>query len=97
VTAPELLATLHARGIRVRVVGDQLGLTPPEVVTPELLAQVRELKPEIIAALTAPGFTTPAACGWCGKGLLPVLVTQEGRSSMFCEVCRRWTVPGGAV
>jgi hypothetical protein len=95
-SARELLATLHARGVRVRVVGDRLRLAPPEVLTPELLAEVREHKPELIAALTAPGFTTPAACAWCGGALAPYLLDLAGRPALLCPTCSRWTLAGGA-
>jgi hypothetical protein len=95
VTAQALLDELDRRGVRVRVVGDRLRLAPPDALDEELLAKVRELKPEIIAALTGPAFTTPAECGWCGGALAPCLVNREGRPALVCTSCRRWTVIGG--
>lgn len=94
-TAPELLATFHTRGVRVRVTGDRLHLAPADAVTPELLAEARRLKGELLRLLT-PGFSTSALCGWCGGALAPYLVDQAGRPALLCPGCSRWTLVGGA-
>jgi len=91
-TAQDLLATLQARGVRVRVVGDHLRLKPPAALSPELLAQVRELKSEIIAVLTGPEISIPADCGWCGAALAPYLLDLVGRPALLCPTCHRWTL-----
>jgi hypothetical protein len=81
----------------VCIAGDRRRLAPAEVLTPELLAQVREHKPKIIVAVTAPGVTTPAECGWCGAALAAYLLDLAGYPAVVCPVCRRWTYTGGAV
>jgi hypothetical protein len=50
-TASALLDELARRGVRVRVVGDRLRLGPAKALGPELLAEARRLKPELVAAL----------------------------------------------
>lgn len=50
-TATALLAHLSARGVRVRVEGECLRLAPRDALTPELLAEVREHKPQLLALL----------------------------------------------
>jgi len=50
-TAAALLANLSARGVRIRVAGDCLRLAPREALTPELLMEVREHKPQLLALL----------------------------------------------
>jgi len=95
-TAHEVLAILHARGVRVRVVGNRLRLAPRGVLTLEFLEVVREHKPEIIAMLSAPGISIPAECGWCGGALAPWLVNRDARPALPCTSCHRWTVVGGA-
>ena len=94
-TASEFLATLHARGVRVRVAGDRLRLAPPEAVDAELLEEARRLKAELLRLL-APGLSTPAACGWCAGPLAPYLLDLAGRPALLCPSCRRWTMTGGA-
>jgi hypothetical protein len=91
-TAQDLLLTLQARGVRVRVVGDHLRLAPPAALSPELLAEVRAHKPEIIAVLTAAVITTPAECGWCGAALAPWLFDLTERPALLCPICHRWTL-----
>lgn len=59
-----LMAQLSARGIRVRRVGDQLGVTFPDGMQPPgAVAFLREHKAELLATLTPPTFPTwpPAA------------------------------------
>jgi len=90
-----LLAALHTRGIRVRVLGDHLRLAPPAALSPELLAEVREHKSEIIATLTASGILAPAECGWCGAALAPYLLDLAGKPALLCVNCKRWTMVGG--
>jgi hypothetical protein len=96
-TAPELLADLRARGIRVRVVGDRLRLAPLEVLTPELLEVVRQHKPELLRLLAGRHeVSTPAACSWCGGALAPYPLDLAGRPALLCPTCKRWTLAGGA-
>ena len=94
-TAPELLATLHARGVRVRVVGDRLRLAPPEALDEALIAEARRLKPDLLRLL-APGVSAPAECGWCGAALAAFLLDLPGRPALLCPSCRQWTMAGGA-
>jgi hypothetical protein len=93
-TAREVLTMLHDRGIRVGVSGDHLRLKPLAAITPELLATVREHKPELLRLL-APGVSTPAECGWCGAALAAYLLDLAGHPAVLCPVCRRWTYAGG--
>jgi hypothetical protein len=67
-TAPELLADLRARGIRVRVVGDRFRLAPLGVLTPELLEVVRQHKPELLRLLTDRPEVWPLARRCCARG-----------------------------
>lgn len=52
-TAPALLAALADLGIETRAEGDALALKPASRVPPDLLAEARRLKPEIMALLLA--------------------------------------------
>ena len=94
-TAPEFLASLQASGIQVRVVGDHLRLKPVDAITPELLAEARRLKPDLLRLL-APGISAPAECAWCGAALAPYVLDLVGRPALLCPSCRRWTIAGGA-
>jgi len=96
-TAPDFLAHLRERGIRVRAVAGNLRLAPTEALTPEVLAEARRLKPALLRLLANPTErTTPAACGWCGGGLAPYLFDLAGRPALLCPSCHRWTYVGGA-
>jgi hypothetical protein len=95
-TAPDFLAHLRERGIRVRAVAGNLRLAPTDALTPEVLAEVRRLKPELLRLLAAPaGRTTTAECAWCGGGLAPYLCDLAGRPALLCPACKRWTYPDG--
>jgi hypothetical protein len=61
VTAKDLLADLTRRGVRFAVIGDRLRLSPAEAIPPELLEQLRERKPEILALLRGQAADQPAA------------------------------------
>jgi TubC N-terminal docking domain len=50
----ELLAALAAQNVRVMVAGDKLKLRAPGRIAPELVAQVRNHKQNIIAVLAPP-------------------------------------------
>ena len=51
-TAPELLDVLHRAGVEVARAGGNLKLRGPrEAMTPEVLARVRERKPELLTLL----------------------------------------------
>lgn len=55
-----LVAQLARRGIRVRRVGDQLGVTGPEGgLSPKALAFIRRHKEALLAALSAPPLVNP--------------------------------------
>ena len=95
-TAPDFLANLRERGIRVRAVGDNLRLAPAAALTPEVLAEARRLKPALLRLLTPRReMSTPAACGWCGGALAPYLFDLAGRPALLCPGCKRWTYVGG--
>ena len=94
-TAPAFLAHLRERGIRVRAVAGNLRLAPTEALTPEVLAEARRLKPDLLRLLAEPtGRVTPAECGWCGGGLAPYLLDVGGRDALLCPSCHRWTFVG---
>ena len=96
-TAPELLAELDRRGVRVRVVGDNLRLAPVEALDDGLLAEARRLKPELLELVCRGQKSAPAACGWCGAGLAPYLFASRGVApTLCCPSCHRWTATGGA-
>lgn len=50
----ELLERLQGLGVHVEATGDKLTLTPGSRVPPDMLAQVKESKPLILAYLKAP-------------------------------------------
>jgi hypothetical protein len=52
--AQALLAELEARGIELRSAGDDLEVRPAAAVPPELLAELRAHKPEVLRHLAAP-------------------------------------------
>ncbi len=52
-TAADLLRAVTAAGVTLRVDGDRLALRPASRLSPDLLAEVRRLKPELIALLRA--------------------------------------------
>ena len=91
----EVLGGLLARrGVRVRVVGDRLRLAPAEVLDPELLAEARRLKAELLSLLSEREITTPAECGWCGGPLAPYRLHIASGSALLCTSCHQWTVVG---
>lgn len=53
-TPPELLVELERLGVTVTLRGDRLSLRPASVVPADLLAAVREQKPELIVLLADP-------------------------------------------
>ena len=57
-TAAEVLNELYRRGIVVRVDGESIRLKPRSALDDQLLASIRDYKPEIIAALKS----RPAPC-----------------------------------
>jgi hypothetical protein len=61
--AASLLATLSIRGIVVTPAGAYLRLCPRAALTPDLVAQVRDLKAEIFELLTSGALPTLAAAG----------------------------------
>ena len=61
-TAAEILTELSRRGIAVRVDGESIRLRPKSALDDELLARVREHKPEILAALSTSLTTCAASC-----------------------------------
>jgi len=63
VTATELLDGLKARGATVAANGDRLKLTaPPGVLQPQVLAAIRDHKPELLALLqSGAAASTPSA------------------------------------
>ncbi len=60
-TAPELLVTCREAGIELAANGDRLRLNAPRgAVTPELRAQLKECKAEILPLLATPRFVALA-------------------------------------
>jgi len=57
-TAPELLASLAASGVSVRIEGDALKLRPAAALDDALRGAIIELKPELLLLL-ANGLSTP--------------------------------------
>jgi TubC N-terminal docking domain len=62
VSATEILGELQRRGVSVTADGDALVLKPRRAIDGELLARVREHKPEIIRALSAHPATCSPTC-----------------------------------
>jgi len=59
-TAAGLLANLRARGVALRADDGALVVDGPgDVLTPEVLAELRACKPEVLALLTSPGPRCP--------------------------------------
>ncbi len=58
-TAVEVLSELSRRGVAIRVDGDSIRLKPRSALDDQLLASVRDCKPEILAALKS----RSAPCG----------------------------------
>jgi hypothetical protein len=56
-TARDLLASLAASGVSVRIEGDALKLRPAAALDDELRAEIRSLKPAIIQLLSTPSET----------------------------------------
>ncbi len=50
-TAVEVLSELSRRGVAIRVDGDSIRLKPRSALDDQLLASIRDCKPEILAAL----------------------------------------------
>jgi hypothetical protein len=93
-----LLRELQSSGVTFKVVGTRVTAAgPPEVLTPPVVAQLREHKDELLQLLVPRReVVTPAACGWCGQGLAPFLLDVGGKPALLCPSCHRWTYPGGA-
>jgi hypothetical protein len=51
----EILAAVKVAGVSLRVVGDDLAARPAGAATPEVVALLREYKPQIIATLNVGG------------------------------------------
>jgi hypothetical protein len=66
--AVAILSELQRRGVSVTADGDALVLKPRRAVDSELLARVREHKPEIIRALSARPATCAPSCYEIGPG-----------------------------
>lgn len=76
--AIEILETLRKLGVTVQVIPpDRLRLQPSSVIPPQLLARVREAKPQIIAALSKHPSRVPAECWHC-----------SGQKACSCIACR---------
>lgn len=59
-TAQAILGKMSQRGITVRVDGETLLLKPREALDDDLLARIKEHKPEILVALRNPPVAIPA-------------------------------------
>ena len=54
-TAPEILCGLTAKGVHVDVIGDRLHVRAPKgVLTEDVVAQLREVKPHLLELLGEP-------------------------------------------
>jgi lambda repressor-like predicted transcriptional regulator len=76
-----LLAELSQRGITLRPAGAFLGVSPQSALTPELLARIRELKPEILSLLTCPAPPDPdlfSACTPAERAALLAIAVRPG-------------------
>src|SRR5215471_17850428 len=67
-TAMEVLSELHRRGVSITADGDALVLKPRRAIDGELLAKVREHKPELIRALASRPVTCAPTCYQIERG-----------------------------
>jgi DNA-binding MarR family transcriptional regulator len=73
--AVELLTELSIRGVLVIPDGERLRLQPRSALTPELLARVQEIGPELLAMLKGRGLASLESCGaWLSAHEWAVLV-----------------------
>jgi hypothetical protein len=79
-TASSLLARLAALGVRLSAAGDRLRFYPAEAVPPELIEQMRQHKPEILALLRGRAADQPAE---------PSTAQQE--LSLAHQLAKAWT------
>ena len=70
------LAELEVLGIRARVDGEQLVLSPRDRLTPELVEQIRAAKPGLVAELRQ---QPPVASGTAVVRLRLLLEAEDGR------------------
>lgn len=93
-TAVELLSELSRRGVAVRVDGESIRLKPKSALDDQLLASIRDCKPEILVALKSrPVFwaakATPSGCrydwasGYRGLRLKCTTHHHGGGSTVF--------------
>jgi len=89
--ATDLIDALTARGVTLGTEDGRLWFEPRDALTPDLLAELRTHKAELLSLLT-----TTVRCPWCGSTDL-----IEGRRGVWCQQCARlaWlpTQGGGAV
>jgi hypothetical protein len=86
-TTAELLATLHQRGVNLKVEGDRLRYCPRSAVTPELASQMKLHKNELMAAVQPPEASN-GYCPDCGTSLVET-PTFDGFQNLECPSCDR--------
>ncbi|MBM4463424.1 MAG: hypothetical protein FJ012_08825 [Chloroflexi bacterium] len=83
-TVAAVLERLSELGVRLEVAGDKLRVTPASVVPPDLLADLRQYKPEIMAHLRRPKlFDAPPQ--WHAEEISKA-VAREGVCVFWSEV-----------
>jgi hypothetical protein len=97
VSALAILSELQRRGVSVTADGDALVLKPRRAIDSELLARVREHKPEIIRALSARPTTCAASCSseWPAESLETEQRFGLCHARLFLFVERRVWTPAG--
>jgi|GEM_PF-5626289 len=95
----ELLAALAAQNIKVSVAGDKLKLRAPRGIAPELVAQVRHHKRNIIAVLAPPSSATESEQEAAAPEITSVTSADDGSLPVedhparnIIAVCQRYGV-----
>ena len=89
--AAQVIQRAHDAGILLRAVGDQIGCSPPDRMTPDLLRGLKEHKAEIIARLKEP-WAPEQWDVFCG--LVAILETHPHLWPALRGYARRELTPG---
>jgi len=83
-SASSIVAQLNSLGVVLTVDGDRLGYSPRDVVTDDLLRQMKSHKAELLTLLVS------AKCDRCGGVKLDSRPADIGPSRVFCADCGRY-------
>jgi hypothetical protein len=92
-----ILTELGKRGVAVRVDGETLRLKPREALDNDLLARIREHKPEIIDTLTRSELTSPeGGSSWPRESLAVQQRFGQPHARLFPLLGRKVRTPAGS-